>query len=147
MEDHQQPPPSLLRREDVIGRQIADIVVSVPDKPVSMSGMSASEGYIRLDTGVLINLGEDLECLRACGESRLQGLVRYTEYERDEFRSVIGKRISNVVVACDCALLVFITEDGKFITMVPAQFWIRPCLYDAASFTDETSPLWEDEQT
>ena len=49
-----------LRRKDFVGRHITDIIISMPDKTVSMSDMSYSAGYLRLDSGILFDLGPHL---------------------------------------------------------------------------------------
>ena len=75
-----------LQRDDVIGRRIVDVIVSVPDKPVTMSTMSYSPGYLRLDSGVLFYLGQPTEpALYARDEAALANVTRDAKYER-EFR-------------------------------------------------------------
>jgi hypothetical protein len=76
-----------LQRHDVIGRRIADIIVSVPDKPPTMSDMSYSASYLRWDSGIAFHLG--LQPLQAADEATVTGVARDTKCER-EFRSLIG---------------------------------------------------------
>jgi hypothetical protein len=109
-----------LLRKDVVGQRIAEIVISVPDKPVTMDGQSFSAGYVRLASGVLIDLCGAAPPLQAC-PADLQALKRDRAYEA-EFRAALGKRISD--------------------TRVPALAWDRPCLHRLADFDLDTEPLW-----
>jgi hypothetical protein len=43
-----------LSRTDVVGRRIVDVIISAPDKPLGMSDMSESRGFLRLDSGITI---------------------------------------------------------------------------------------------
>ena len=66
-----------LQRDDVIGRRIVDVIVSVPDKPVTMSTMSYSPGYLRLDSGILFYLGQPTAPeLHASDEAALTSVMR-----------------------------------------------------------------------
>ena len=132
-----------LRRENVVGRRIVDVIVSVPDKPVTMSDMSYSPGYLRLDSGVLFFLGQPTEpALHASDEAALTSVTRDTKYER-EFRSLLGQEIEDVVLMIDDGSLCVITKEAV-ITEVPAQFWVRPCIYKRADFTYKTEPYWKE---
>src|SRR5690349_2108963 len=90
-----------LQRDDVIGRRIVDVIVSVPDKPVTMSTMSYSPGYLRLDSGVLFYLGQPTEpVLYASDDAALRSVIRDAKYER-EFRSLLRQEIQDVVLMID----------------------------------------------
>jgi len=131
-----------LRREDIVGRRITDVIVSVPDQPVTMSTMSYSPGYLRLDNGVLFYLGQPTEpLLHTSDESALSGLKRDTQYEQ-EFRALLGQQIEDVVLMVDDGCLCVVTKD-LVITEVPAQFWVRPCTYKRADFSFKTEPYWQ----
>jgi hypothetical protein len=127
-----------LRREDVVGRRIIDIVVSVPDKPVSMSDMSYSASYLRLDSGLAFNLG--LQPLHAADEAALTGVIRDAKHER-EFGALLQQTIEDVVLMVDDGSLCVATRNS-IITEVPAQFWVRPWIYKRAEFTYKTEPYW-----
>ena len=131
-----------LQRDDVIGRRIVDVIVSVPDKPVTMSSMSYSPSYLRLDSGVLFYLGQPTEpALHASDEVALTSVTRDAKYER-EFRSLLKQQIEDVVLMIDDGSLCVVTKDAV-ITEVPAQFWVRPCIYKRADFTYKTEPYWK----
>jgi hypothetical protein len=129
----------VLRREDVVGRRITEIIISVPDKPVTMSDMSHSPGYLKLDSGIVFHLG--VQPLQAVDEATLAGVRRDAKYER-EFRSLLRQEIEDVVLMVDDGSLCVVTRDS-IITEVPAQFWVRPCTYKRAEFTYETEPYWK----
>jgi len=131
-----------LQRDDVIGRRIVDVIVSVPDKPATMSTMSYSPSYLRLDSGVLFYLGQPTEpALYARDEAALANVTRDAKYER-EFRSLLGQEIQDVVLMIDDGCLCVVTKDAV-ITEVPAQFWVRPCIYKRADFAYKTEPYWK----
>src|SRR5262245_38716664 len=87
-----------LRREDLVGRRITEIIISVPDKPVTMSDMSYSPGYLKLDSGTVFHLG--VQPLQAVDEATLAGVRRDTKYER-EFRSLLRQAIEDIVLMVD----------------------------------------------
>ena len=131
-----------LQRDDVIGRRIVDVIVCVPDKPITMSAMSYSAGYLRLDNGILFYLGQPTEPeLRASDEAALASVTRDAKYER-EFRTVLKQEIEDVVLMIDDGSLCVVTKDAV-ITEVPAQFWVRPCIYKRAEFTYKTERYWK----
>ena len=131
-----------LQRDDVIGRRIVDVIVSVPDKPVTMSTMSYSPGYLRLDSGILFYLGQPTAPeLHASDEAALTSVMRDAKYEW-EFCSLLKQEIEDVVLMIDDGSLCVVTKDAV-ITEVPAQFWVRPCIYKRADFTYKTEPYWK----
>src|SRR5689334_4188277 len=117
-------------REEVIGRRIADIIISVPDKPVTMSDISYSPGYLKLDSGLAFDLG--VQPLQAADDSTVTGVTRDTKYERG-FRSLLRQEIEDVVLISDDGCLCVVTED-TVLTVIPAQFWVRPFTYKRADF-------------
>ena len=130
-----------LERDDIIGRRIVEIIISLPDKPVTMSTMSYSAGYLRLENGVLFYLGQPTQPpLHASDESALRDLARDASYERG-FRSLIRQEIVDVILTIDDGCLCVVT-DAFVVTEVPAQFWVRPCIYKRDSFTLPTEPFW-----
>jgi hypothetical protein len=131
-----------LERDDIIGKRIAEVIISLPDKPITMSTMSYSAGYLRLDSEVVIYLGQPATPpMRACDEIGLRALARDTTYEK-EFRPLIRQKIVDVVLTRDDGCLCILTDE-YLITEVPAQFWVRPCLYKRDSFTLPTEPFWQ----
>ena len=131
-----------LSRGDIVGRRITDFIVSVPDKPTTMSGQSYSAGYLRLDNGVLFYLGQPTEPpLHACEEAVLAKVTRDAKYEA-EFRSILGQEVQDVVLTIDDGCLCVVTKDAV-ITEVPAQFWVRPCIYSKTDFNFQTEPYWK----
>ena len=130
-----------LRRENVIGRRIVEVVIALPDRPVTMSTMSYSASYLRLDSGSLFDLGQPAAPpLHAVDERAVSGLARDPKSER-EFRPAILQEIVDVVLMIDDGSLCVLTDEFV-ITVVPAQFWVRPCLYKRDSFTYTTEPFW-----
>src|ERR1700674_2010685 len=91
-----------LEKIDVIGKRIADVIVSVPNKPVTMSDQSHSPGFLRLDTGDIINLGSYAPPLVCIDDSEIQKLVRDRKYEKD-FRPLIGETITELLFPDDTA--------------------------------------------
>lgn len=130
-----------LSSSDVVGARIAEIIISVPDNPVSMSDQSFSASYIRLDNGHVIDLSTVVPPLLA-HDVGLESVVRDSMYEA-EFRRAIGQKVSEVVVTTDVGCLCFVTDGGLLITDVPAQFWQRPCIFKRAEFSQATEPLWK----
>ena len=128
-----------LSREEVIGRRIADIIISAPDIPVSMSDMSYSHGYLKLDNGLAFDL--DAQPVRVADDSVVAGVLRDTKYEQ-EFRMLLRQMIEDVVLTIDCGCLCVVTGEAV-ITVVPAQFWVRPCLRQRVEFTHKTEPYWK----
>ncbi len=100
-----------LEKADVIGKRIADVIVSVPDKPVTMSDQSHSPGFLRLDTGDIINLGSYAPPLASVQESEIQKLVRDRKYEKN-FRPALGQTISEILFPDE-------TEDGESTLALP----------------------------
>ena len=49
-----------LEKADVIGKRIVSVIVSMPDKPVTMSNHSYSEGFLQLDTGDTTSTSEPM---------------------------------------------------------------------------------------
>jgi hypothetical protein len=119
-----------LEKADVIGKRIADVIVSVPDKPVTMSDQSHSPGFLLLDTGDIINLGSYAPPLVSAEQREVQRLVRDRKYEKN-FRSAIGQTINELLFPDE-------TEDGDSIRVTTANgfvisfaascFWIRPVI-------------------
>jgi hypothetical protein len=130
-----------LSPNDVLGARIADIIISIPDKPISMSDQSFSAGYIRLDNGHVIDLSTAAPPLLA-HDVGLESVVRDSKYEA-EFRRAIGQKIADVVLTTDVGCLCVVTDGGLLITDVPAQFWQRPCLCKRSEFSQATEPLWK----
>jgi hypothetical protein len=116
-----------LEKTDVIGKRIADVIVSMPDKPVTMSDQSYSPGYLQLDTGDVINLGAYAPPLVSCDEGDFCNLVRDTEYEK-EFCPAIGQTIIDLAFPDDTedGSLHVATANGFVITFAASCFWIRP---------------------
>jgi hypothetical protein len=86
-----------LEKCEVVGRRIVDIIVSIPDKPVTMSDQSHSEGFLRLDSGRLINLGAYAPPLVACDESEIRNLTRDKKTEA-EFHPAIDQTIVEIIL-------------------------------------------------
>jgi hypothetical protein len=128
----------VLLKEDVVGRRIADIIISVPDKPVTMSDMSYSPGYLKLDSGVVFDLGVQPLCV--ADDLAVTRVTRDTKYER-EFCTLLRQEIEDVVLMIDDGCLCVVTRDAA-ITVVPAQFWVRPCIYKRTEFRYKTEPFW-----
>lgn len=118
-----------LEKTDLIGRRIADMIVSVPDRPVSMSDQSHSPGFLRLDTGDIINLGSYAPPLVSVEESEIQKLVRDRKYEAD-FRPVIGQAITDLLFPDDTedGSIHVTTANGFVISFAASCFWIRPVI-------------------
>ncbi len=118
-----------LEKTDVIGRCIADVMVSVPDKPVTMSDQSHSPGFLRLDTGDIINLGSYAPPLVSVEESEIQKLVRDRKYEKD-FRPLIGQTITEVLFPDDTTdgSIRITTANGFVLSFAASCFWIRPVI-------------------
>ena len=119
-----------LEKSDVIGRRIVEIIVSKPNIPVSMSGQSYSEGFLRLDTGHLIDLGDSELPLIACDESEVRNLKRDRKTER-EFRRAINRTIVEMTMPTDeddeCVMRIT-TSNGFVIRFSLGLFWIRPII-------------------
>jgi hypothetical protein len=130
-----------LQREEVVGRRIVEVVVSVPDRPVTMSTMSYSASYLRLDSGSWFDLGQPtVPPLYAVYETVLRGVVRDPKGEK-EFRPLLQQVIVDVVLTIDDGSLCVLTDE--FVIAVGAgQFWVGPYLAKRASFTDATEPFW-----
>jgi hypothetical protein len=128
----------VLLREEVIGRRIVDIIISVPDKPVTMSDMSYSPGYLKLDSGFVFDLSVQPLCV--ADDSVVTRVTRDARYEC-EFSALLLQDIENVVSMVDDGCLCVVTS-AAVITVVPAQFWVRPCIYKRAEFTYKTEPYW-----
>jgi hypothetical protein len=121
-----------LEKSEVVGRQIVDIIVSVPDKPVTMSDQSYSAGFLRLDSGHLINIGDWAPPLLVCDEAEIHNLRRDKDTEK-EFRPAIGQKIIGVTLpdeAEDGGIRIT-TENGFYISFTPGLFWIRPSIEPA----------------
>ena len=116
-----------LEKCEVIGRRIVDIIVSLPDRPVTMSDQSYSNGFLRLDSGYLINLGSDAPL--ACDESEVRDLIRDKETER-EFGPAIGQEIVGVILPeeRDDWDIRITTANGFVISFALGLFWIRPII-------------------
>src|SRR5688572_30290919 len=108
-------------RQDIVGRRIVEVVVSIPDKPVSMSDMSESKGYLRLDSGVVIEIVGDV--LSHIEPATLSGLARDRVTEK-EFKDALGGKIVDVVH--DGLILHVLLESGISISPGLGQFWVRP---------------------
>ncbi len=118
-----------LEKTDVIGKRIADLIVSVPDKPVTMSDQSHSPGFLRLETGDIINLGSYAPPLASVEESDVQKLVRDHKYEKD-FRPVIGQTISDLLFPDETedGSIRVTTANGFMVSFAASCFWIRPVI-------------------
>jgi hypothetical protein len=130
-----------LSRNDVVGTRIADIIISLPDRPVSMSDQSFSASYVRLDNGHVIDLSTPAPPLFA-DDRGVSAITRDSKYE-SEFRQAIGQKISDVLLTTDVGYLCIVTEGDLLITDVPALFWQRPCIYKRAEFSQSTEALWK----
>ena len=118
-----------IEKADVIGKKIAEIIVSLPDKPVTMSDQSFSRGFLRLNTGEIIDLGSYAPPLIVIPEIEVQKVIRDAKYEA-EFQPAIGPVITELLFPDE-------TEDGSIhvgtangflITFGASCFWIRPCI-------------------
>ena len=105
----------------IIGRTIKEVIISVPDRPVSMSDQSESVGYIRLDNGACITI--DYADFAAVLDLPIAEKERDRKIE-SEFSKALG---SEIIAVKDHEI--FITGDMK-ISVVLGQFWIRPTLED-----------------
>jgi hypothetical protein len=128
-----------LSRQDVVGRRIADIIISVPDEPISMSGMSYSAGYLRLDNGVTFGLGVRPPLIV---DDCVTAAVHRSAMHESEFRSLLHQEVEDVVSGVEDGSLYVLTKHMA-IVMVPSQFWVRPCLYERTEIIDETEPFWK----
>ncbi len=126
---------------DVVGKRITEIIISVPNRPVSMGDQSLSASYIRLDNGVVLDLNGPVPPLRAY-EGELATVKRDTPYEA-EFQAAIGQTVSEVLLTTDVGCLCVVTDGGLLITEVPALFWERPCIYRRSECSINTEPLWK----
>jgi hypothetical protein len=114
---------------DVIGKRVADVILSIPDKPVTMSDQSDSPGFLRLDTGDIIDLGAYAPPLVTVEEGEIQRVVRDLKYEED-FRPVIGQAITDLLYPDETeeGSIHVRTANGFIITFAASCFWIRPCI-------------------
>src|SRR5688572_7949419 len=100
-----------LQREEVVGRRIVDVLVSVPDRPVTMSTMSFSSSFLRLDSGSWFDLGQPtVPPLYAVDETVLRGVVRDPKCEK-EFRPLLQQVIVDVVLTIDDGSLCVLTDE------------------------------------
>ncbi len=104
-----------------------------------MSDMSCSEGFVRLENGVLIDL-DSPPPLHAIEDERMQAKVRDEIYEK-EFQGAIGRRV--VDVRFDHSLLYILIEEGWMISILPAQFWVRPCLERDEAINPDARSVWQ----
>ncbi|MDB6024232.1 MAG: hypothetical protein JWM68_455 [Verrucomicrobiales bacterium] len=118
-----------LEKSEVIGRRVVDIIVSTPDKPVTMLDQSYSAGFLRLDSGDLINLGAYAPPLIACDEKDVRDLMRDKKYEK-EFRPAIDQKIVELILPGETEDddIRITTANGFVITFAASCFWIRPCI-------------------
>lgn len=118
-----------LEKADLIGKRIIDVIVSMPDKPVTMASQSYSRGFLRFDSGALINLGSYAPPLLACSEEDLRCIMRDTNYER-EFGPVIGQEVIAVIFPDENEQgeVQVSTANGFVMASVASCFWIRPCI-------------------
>ena len=68
-------------------------------------------------------------------------MTRDAKYERD-FCSLLKQEIEDVVLMVDDGCLCVVRKDSV-ITEVPAQFWVRPCIYKRAAFAYKTEAYWK----
>ncbi len=94
-----------------------------------MSDQSHSPGFLRLDTGDIINLGSCAPPLVSVEESDIQKLVRDRKYEKD-FRPVIGQTISDLLLPdeTDDGSIRVTTANGFIVSFAASCFWIRPVI-------------------
>ena len=128
--------------QDILGQRISEVVISKPDRPVSMTDMSTSVGYLRLENGIIIDIGATNPPLPKVTDIPFPDAGRDKEYEK-EFQALVGQRIADVRVTTELGLVCIFTENSLVVTEVPAQFWVRPCLYSKGTLDVETERLWE----
>jgi hypothetical protein len=132
----------LLTRHDVVGRRLAEVIISQPDKPVSDEDQSYSSGYVRLDSGVLIEL-DSSEAPRALDLVRLRHLARDSEHERS-FQPAIGQKVVDLLRSDEHAGICVLLESGSVIAFVPGRCWIAPSLLKRDEFPLSTATtVWE----
>ena len=119
----------LLAKQDVVGRRLAEVIISEPDKPVTHEDQSYSSGYVRLDNEVLIEIDSN-EVPRVIDSSSLSHLQRDSEHEQT-FRPAIGQKVVDLLRSRDFAGICVLLESGSAIAYVPGQFWIAPFLQKA----------------
>ena len=123
-----------LNKTDVIGKRIAEVIISMPDIPVTMSTHSYSAGFLRLNTGEIIDLRICEPPLLACEERDVCEIVRDRKYEK-EFRPAIGETIIAVTLPDEKedGDLEIITANGFVITYAASPFWNRPVINNVKS--------------
>jgi hypothetical protein len=126
-----------MKRDDVVGRMIIDVLVSQPDKPINMSDTSESKGYLKLDSDRIIQIdGGDLI---AVDPLTLKELIRDTAVEK-EFTDALGRKILDTVN--DGLLVHVLIEGGISISTVPGQFWVRPYLERNSAQLANAKSIW-----
>jgi hypothetical protein len=129
---------NLVTRNDIVGHRIVDVIISMPDNPLSMSDMSESKGYLRLDNGLVIHFdgGAPLQLIEPLA---LSDLRRDHESEA-EFVTVVGEKIVDVVH--DGSLVYILVKDGVSVSTAISQFWVRPCLDRNLAHLAEAKSIW-----
>lgn len=123
-----------LRREDVIGVRIAEVLVTMPDIPVSMDDHSYSAGYIRLENGIVIDFDSSRTSLQGYDGS-LDALVRDSNYEA-KFREAAWLFKSLMFfLRQTLTSLVLLLLRGYLSPRSPALFWNRLCICKRSEFS------------
>jgi hypothetical protein len=104
---------------DITGRTIHKVIVSSPDRPVSMSDQSVSDCYLTLDDGITVRVDVDEYIITP--ETIIQKIKRDTGIEA-EFAKAIGARITGIAEEG------IHLQGGMIISIALGQFWIRPTL-------------------
>src|SRR3954447_11363618 len=106
-----------LVRSEVVGKRVVEIAIARPDKPVTMSDQSYSNGFLRLENGIWIDLdSQDGAC--AADPARLAALQRDLGHE-NTFQSIIDQKIADLVVSDDYPGICALFEDGSVVAIVP----------------------------
>jgi len=126
-----------LEMNEVVGRRIVDVVISKPDKPVSMAGSSESKCYLQLDSGLVLQL--DGRVLKPFENAELPSITRDRETEA-EFVEIVGEKIVDVVH--DGMVVYVVVKGGLSMSTGLGQFWTRPYLDRSPSYYEEPKSIW-----
>jgi hypothetical protein len=133
----------LLSKNDVVGRCIVEVAVTLPDKPVSMSDQSYSRGFVKLDSGDVIAI--DAPDPLVSSDAQLSAMLRDTEHERT-FQPVIGRTVKDLLLSDEFCGICIVVDSGEVIASVPGLLWIAPFLHKRGDFPFPTAKsIWQDE--
>ena len=121
-----------INRNDILGKKITEVIILQPDKPVTMSTYSYSEGYLEIEGGFILDLGSSVEPLKILNICEVKDKVRDTRYE-SEFKKVIGERIVDIQLPdlegddLYYVTIIVSTEKHRLFYSI-SQFWNRPVI-------------------